>query len=143
MHYRIRHFYKFFVLFISILSSPKATRSQSLAPITLNNGGGSGLGMEWSMGESVSVAYFTTPSFLLTTGVLQPNSSIVTGLTEFGPSLRFGNEIKMGPIPVIDKLFIKADFKQMGNLSFQIMDAQSALLKLLKQVQFLVRMKKS
>lgn len=128
MRYRIEVFCRCLVFLITILSSPKVTHSQSLTPTALNNGGGTGLGMEWSMCESVSIAYFSTPNLFLTTGVLQPNTSIVTGLSEFGPSV-FGNEIKMGPIPVIDKLFIKADFKQMGNLSFQIMDAQSALLK--------------
>lgn len=109
-------FYPFFVI------------GQSLTPITLNNGGGTGLGMEWSMGESVSIANFYTPSLLLTTGVLQPNTSVVTGLTEFGPFV-FGNEITMGPNPVSNLLHIKAGFNQMGDLSFQILDANSIILK--------------
>ena len=114
MSYRLGHFYKFLVLLITILSSPKAIHSQSLTPITLNNGGGTGLGMEWSMGESVSIANFYTPGLLLTTGVLQPNTSIVTGITEFGPSV-FGNDITIGPNPVVNLLHIKADLKQMGD----------------------------
>ena len=128
MSYKIGHFYKFLVLLITILSSPKTIKSQSLTPITLNNGGGTGLGMEWSMGESVSIANFYTPSLLLTTGVLQPNTFIVTGVTEFGPSV-FGNDITIGPNPVINLLHIKADLKQMGDLSFQILDANSTVLK--------------
>ena len=109
-------FYPFFVI------------GQSLTPITLNNGGGTGLGMEWSMGESVSIANFYTPGLLLTTGVLQPNTSIVTGITEFGPSV-FGNDITIGPNPVVNLLHIKADLKQMGDLSFQILDGNSTILK--------------
>jgi hypothetical protein len=128
MSYRIGYLYKFLVLLITIFSSPKVTHSQFLTPITLNNGGGTGLGIEWSMGESVSIANFYTPSLLLTTGVLQPNTSIVTGITDFGPSV-FGNDITMGPNPVINLLHIKASFKQMGDLSFQILDANSTILK--------------
>ncbi len=128
MSYRLGHFYNFLVLLITILSSPKAIHSQSLTPITLNNGGGTGLGMEWSMGESVSIANFYTPGLLLTTGVLQPNTSIVTGIIEFGPSV-FGNDITIGPNPVVNLLHIKADLKQMGDLSFQILDGNSTILK--------------
>jgi hypothetical protein len=128
MSYLINQLGRFIVLLCCFFSFIDPSFSQSITPSTLNNGGGSGLGMEWSMGESVSIAYFTTSNLSLTTGVLQPLTSFVTGINDFGPTV-FGNDIIIGPNPVFSQLHIKAGFNQMGTLSFQLIDAKSALLK--------------
>lgn len=99
--------------------------SQSITPYTLSNGGGSSTNMEWSIGESVSIAHFVTAGYSLNTGVLQPMSSLVTAINEYGPAV-FGNQITMGPNPTSNLLHIKAKFNQVGNLSFQFLDAKSA-----------------
>ena len=83
--------------------------------------------MEWSMGESVSIANFISSGYSLNTGVLQPMTSIVTAINEYGPTV-FGTQITMGPNPTSNLLHIKARFNELGTLSFQLIDAKSAIM---------------
>lgn len=101
-------------------------QAQSITPYTLNNGGGSAANMEWSMGESVSIAHFAATNYFLNTGVLQPMTSVVTAINEYGPIV-FGSQITIGPNPTSNLLHIKARFNEMGNLSIHLMDAKSAI----------------
>ena len=116
------------VLIISLfISSGFSTiYSQSITPNTLNNGGGFTTSMDWSMGESVSIAHFTTANYNLNTGVLQPMTSIVTAINEYGPAV-FGSHITIGPNPTFNLLHIKARFNQAGSLSYQLIDAKSTI----------------
>ncbi len=98
--------------------------AQSITPYTLNNGGGLATNMDWSMGETVSIAHFTTANYNLNTGVLQPMTSIVTAINEYGPAV-FGNQIIIGPNPTSNVLHIHAKFNELGSLSFQLLDAKS------------------
>ena len=101
--------------------------SQFITPYTMNNGGGySSSSMEWSIGESVSIANFITSGYSLNTGSLQPMTNIVTAINEYGPAV-FGNQITIGPNPTTNLLHIKARFNEPGNLSFQLLDAKSAI----------------
>ena len=99
---------------------------QVISPNTLNNGGGYSSSMEWSIGESVSIANFIASGYSLNTGVLQPMTSIVTAINEYGPAV-FGTQINIGPNPTNNLLHIKARFNQAGSLSFQLIDAKSAI----------------
>jgi hypothetical protein len=99
---------------------------QAITPFTLNNGGGSSSFLEWSLTESVSVASFIAPGYSLNTGVLQPNTNVVTSINEYGPSV-FGSQITIGPNPTSNLLHIKARFNQVGTLSFQLIDAKSTI----------------
>lgn len=101
--------------------------SQSITPYTLSNGGGSSTNMEWSMAESASISNFIAPGYSLNTGVLQPISSIVTAINEYGPAV-FGNQITIGPNPTSNLLHIKARFNQVGSLSLQLIDAKSSIM---------------
>ena len=116
------------VLIISLfISSGFSTiHAQSITSYTLNNGGGSGATMEWSIGESVSIAHFAAANYFLNTGVLQPMTSIVTAINEYGPAV-FGNQITIGPNPTSNLLHIKARFNQAGNLTYQLIDAKSTI----------------
>jgi hypothetical protein len=114
-----------FLFFATTFFSFKV-QSQSIAPFTLNNGGGNSSTMEWSMMESVSIANFTGTGYILNTGVLQPLTNIITAINEYGPSV-FGNQITIGPNPTTNLLHIKARLNQVGNLTFQLLDARSAL----------------
>jgi hypothetical protein len=116
------------VLIISLfISSGFSTiYAQAITPYTLNNGGGSVATMEWSMGESVSIAHFATTNYFLNTGALQPMTSIVTSMNEYGPIV-FGSQITIGPNPTFNLLHIKARFNEMGNLSIHLMDAKSTI----------------
>jgi hypothetical protein len=99
---------------------------QVISPNTLNNGGGYSSSMEWSIGESVSITNFIALGYSLNTGGLQPMTSIVTAINEYGPSV-FGSQITIGPNPTSNLLHIKARFNQVGTLSFQLIDAKSTI----------------
>lgn len=112
------------LLFLIMSNSSKA---QSISPATFNNGGGFNGGVEWSISESVSIGSFSANNILLTTGVLQPLSNVVTSINEYGP-LVFGQQITIGPNPAINYVDFKANFSQVGNLSFQLLDAKSKVI---------------
>jgi hypothetical protein len=112
--------------FIAI-SFPLIICAQSITPYTFNNGGGSASSIEWSIGESVSIANFITSGYSLNTGVLQPMTSIVTAINEFGPAV-FGHQITISPNPTTDLVHLKGQFNQMGRLSFQVIDSKSSIL---------------
>jgi hypothetical protein len=113
-------------LFITFLSNFTEAKAQSISPYTFNNGGGYFSAMEWSIGESVSIANFLASGYSLNTGILQPMTSIVTAINDFGPAV-FGTQITIGPNPTNNLLHIKARFNQAGSLSFQLIDAKSTI----------------
>ena len=113
-------------LSIFIILIPLCSFCQSITPQTFNNGGGSSSFLEWSLTESVSVASFIAPGFSLNTGVLQPNTNVVTSINEYGPAV-FGSQITIGPNPTLSLLHFKARFAEVGRLSIQLMDAKSAI----------------
>ena len=117
----LRSFLSFFIVLIPLYSF-----CQSITPLTFNNGGGSSSSLEWSLTESVSVASFIAPGFSLNTGVLQPNTNVVTSINEYGPAV-FGSQITIGPNPTLSLLHFKARFAEVGRLSIQLMDAKSAI----------------
>lgn len=112
-------------VFISMFGILPAN-AQSITPHILNNGGGFATSMEWSIGEGVSIAPFLAGGLALNTGVLQPMTSVVTGINEYGPAV-FGNQIMVGPNPVSSLLHFKARLSQVGNLSIQLIDAKSTV----------------
>jgi len=83
--------------------------------------------MDWSISESVSITSFIAPGYSLNTGVLQPNTNLVTSINEYGPAV-FGTQITIGPNPSSNILHIKARFAQAGSLSYQLIDVKSAIL---------------
>ena len=115
------------ILVLVYCINPFQLIAQPITPFTLNNGGGSSPYMEWSITESVSVASFIAPGFSLNTGVLQPNTNVVTSINEYGPAV-FGSQITIGPNPTSNILHIKARFTQAGSLSYQLIDAKSAII---------------
>jgi len=106
--------------------NPFQLYAQGISPYAMNNGGGYSTNMEWSIGESVSIANFIALGYSLNTGVLQPMTSIVTAINEYGPAV-FGTQITIGPNPTSNLLHIKARFNQAGSLSFQLIDAKSTI----------------
>ena len=115
------------LLSILIVSFPICCYCQSITPLTFNNGGGSSSSLEWSLTESVSVSSFIGPGFSLNTGVLQPNTNVVTSINEYGPAV-FGSQITIGPNPTLSLLHFKARFAEVGRLSIQLVDAKSAII---------------
>lgn len=113
-----------FLFSIFFLSCSKSN-AQSITPFTLSNGGGSSSTMEWSIGESVSIANFIASGYSLNTGGLQPMTSIVTAINEYGPAV-FGTQITIGPNPTSNLLHIKTRFNETGRLSIQLLDSKSS-----------------
>ena len=122
----MRFISKLNIIIIFIGFSWTQISAQTINLYTFNNGGGFNNTNEWSIGESESIAYFTSSGYILTTGVLQPLTSLSTGINEYGP-LVFGHQITIGPNPTSNLLRIKTKFNESGNLSFQILDSKSAL----------------
>ena len=116
----------YFSLIFSCCFSNKLN-SQSITPNTLNNGGGSAGSMDWNMGESVSIANFSAPNYFLNTGVLQPFTTIVTAINEYGPAV-YGNQITIGPNPTTNLVHFKGNFTQAGKLLIQVIDAKSSVI---------------
>ena len=114
------------LFFLFSLLTVNIIHSQTITPHAMNNGGGYSSTMEWSIGESVSIANFLVSGYSLNTGVLQPMTSIVTAINEYGPAV-FGTQITIGPNPTTNLLHIKARFNQAGSLSFQLIDAKSSI----------------
>jgi len=116
----------FSLFFLFSLLTVNNLYGQTITPYALNNGGGYSSSMEWSLGESVSIANFIASGYSLNTGVLQPMTSIVTAINEYGPAV-FGAQITIGPNPTTNLLHIKARFNQAGTLSLQLIDAKSTI----------------
>jgi hypothetical protein len=116
----------FSLFFLFSLLTVNNLYSQTITPHAMNNGGGYSSTMEWSLCESVSIANFIASGYSLNTGVLQPMTSIVTAINEYGPAV-FGNQITIGPNPTSNLLHIKARFNQAGNLTYQLIDAKSTI----------------
>jgi len=116
----------FSLFFLFSLLTVKIIHSQTITPHAMNNGGGYSISMEWSLGESVSIANFIASGYSLNTGVLQPMTSIVTFINEYGPAV-FGTQITIGPNPTSNLLHIKARFNQAGSISYQLIDAKSTI----------------
>ena len=93
-----KHLFIFFIICILSIKS----NGQVVSNAIINNGGGSStvsaFNLEWSIGESVSIANFIAPGFTLNTGILQPMTTIVTSINEYGPTV-FGDQITIGPNP--------------------------------------------
>ena len=106
---------------------PAYLRAQSITPNTLNNGGGTAANMDWNMGESVSIANFSTPNYFLNTGMLQPLTSVVTAINEYGPAV-YGKQITIGPNPTTNLVHFKGNFTQSGKLLIQVIDAKSSVI---------------
>ena len=115
------------ILVFLLFLSTSFLSAQSITPYTLNNVGGYSSSMEWSIGESVSIANFIASGYSLNTGGLQPMTTIVTFINEYGPAV-FGTQIVIGPNPTNNLLHIKARFSEMGKLSFQLVDSKSSII---------------
>jgi len=111
------------IILVTFLFSTKLS-AQLLSPFTFNSGGGYSNTLDWSIGESVSIAHFISVGYVLNTGVLQPITGTITGIDDYGP-LVFGHQITIGPNPTFNILHIKAKFNAPGSISFQLIDSKS------------------
>ena len=120
----MRFINKLNIIIVATFLFPSIINAQTLSPYAFNSGGGYSNTTEWSIGESVSIANFISYGYSLNTGVLQPITTVTTGIEEYGPVV-FGDKIIMGPNPTSKILRIKASFNEVGEISFQMFDSKS------------------
>ena len=120
----MRFINKLSIIILVTFLFPPTTNAQTLSPYAFNSGGGYSNTTEWSIGESVSIAHFISFGYSINTGVLQPITTVTTGIEDYGPVV-FGDKIIMGPNPTSKVLRIKARFNETGEISFQMFDSKS------------------
>ena len=120
----MRFINKLSIIILVTFLFPPIINAQTLSPYSFNSGGGYSNETEWSIGESVSIAHFISFGYSLNTGVLQPITTLTTGIEDYGPVV-FGDKIIMGPNPTSKILHIKASFNELGEISFQMFDSKS------------------
>lgn len=120
----MRFINKLSIIILVTFLFPSTTNAQTLSPYAFNSGGGYSNTTEWSIGESVSIAHFISFGYSLNTGLLQPITTLTTGIEDYGPMV-FGDKIIMGPNPTSKVLRIKASFNEAGEISFQMFDSKS------------------
>jgi hypothetical protein len=117
-------FYSLIAILLGLITNQNVL-GQSITPSTINNGGGYSNSLEWSIGESASIANFTSPTHFLNTGVLQPIT--IENKGNNGSSSDLGIVVTIGPNPTNDLVHLKLKFKELGYLLLQLTDAKSAL----------------
>ena len=120
----MRFINKLSIIILVTFLFPPIINAQTLSPYSFNSGGGYSNATEWSIGESVSIAHFISFGYSLNTGLLQPITTLTTGIEDYGPMV-FGDKIIMGPNPTSKVLRIKASFNEAGEISFQMFDSKS------------------
>ena len=120
----MRFINKLSIIILVTFLFPPIINAQTLSPYSFNSGGGYSNTTEWSIGESVSIAHFISFGYSLNTGLLQPITTLTTGIEDYGPMV-FGAKIIMGPNPTSKVLRIKASFNEAGEISFQMFDSKS------------------
>jgi len=121
-----------FALLASIFFSSVLFAQATVTPAVLNIGGGSNdnpasyYRYEWSIGEAASIETFSSPSLIVTTGVLQPGTSN-PGLIN-NSSLWGTEEIKILLNPVTTQLEIDILSKQIGKVSMLLIDESGRMM---------------
>ena len=118
---------KFFLFPIVLFFVITSSIAQSITQLAFNNGGGYSATMEWSIGESVSIASFSSGKFNLNTGVLQPISNLVIDVIDIVPSLS-EDQVTIGPNPTSNHLYVKTRFGQAGKINLKIHDLRATLI---------------
>jgi len=113
------------IYFLSVIFLFNKSSAQNIAPSILNNGGGVGANLEWSMNESVSIASFNASSYFLNTGVLQPTVNIFKYNNENAPLLSM---ISVGPNPIHNFLNLKFKYLEIGDISIQLINVKGDII---------------
>ena len=111
-----------FGLLLSVAGLPDA-RGQSITPSILNATGGTatlsgGNTVEWSIGEMTMVSTFSSPSVIVTQGVLQPKDGTGTGIS----SVALTHDLVVFPNPANSIVNLKYTSASAGILTYKLMD---------------------
>jgi hypothetical protein len=101
--------------------------AQSISPFTINVGGASAKTLDYSIGESASIAYFQNSSQLsLTTGFIQSFTPLVTGI--INQVFEEGEGLTLSPNPASERIHLKGVLSRPGFFEFHLIDAQGRIL---------------
>ena len=122
----------FFLLFISVLRAP----AQSISPTIVNVGGITSKTLDYSIGESASVAYFQiTNQFSLSSGFIQSFTPLVTGIVN--RVFEAGESLALFPNPAIDYVRLKGVLSKPGFGEFHLIDQQGRILETYPSIYYI------
>jgi hypothetical protein len=111
-------------LFLFLFLSSSA---QSISPITINVGGAATKSLDYSLGETASIAFFQTPNQLsLSSGFFQSFTPLVTGIVN--RVFEEGEEFVLSPNPATDYVRLKGALSKPGFVEFHLIDQQGRIL---------------
>jgi len=117
----------FRVLTVFLLFTFLSTSAQSISPLTINVGGYASKSLDFSIGESSSIAYFqNTNQINLSTGFIQSFTPLVTGIVN--RVFEEGEEFVLFPNPATDFVQLKGALSKPGFVEFHLIDLQGRIL---------------
>ena len=114
-------------LTILILLGCFSSSAQNISPITINVGGATTKSLDYSIGESASIAYFqSTNQISLSSGFIQSFTPLVTGIVN--RVFEEGEEFGLFPNPASDFVRLKGALSKPGFVEFHLIDLQGRIL---------------
>ena len=114
------------LIFFLVLGCFSAS-AQSISPTTINVGGAASKSLDYSIGESSSIAYFqTTNQLSLSSGFIQSYTPLVTGIVN--QVFEAGEEFVLSPNPATEYVRIKGALSKPGFVEFHLIDQQGRIL---------------
>jgi len=117
--------YKYLIalLFLACFSAS----AQSISPFTINVGGATSKTLEYSIGETASIAYLQNSSQIsLTTGFIQSFTPLITGI--INQVFEEGEGLTLSPNPASERLRLKGVLSRPGFFEFHLIDVQGRIL---------------
>lgn len=117
----------FRVFTVLLLVSFLSASAQSISPLTINVGGYASKSLDFSIGESSSIAYFqNTNQLSLNSGFIQSYTPLVTGIVN--RVFEEGEEFVLFPNPATDFVRLKGALSKPGFVEFHLIDQQGRIL---------------
>jgi hypothetical protein len=111
-----------FIFFVCFSAS-----AQRITPFTINLGGNSSKTLEYSIGESASIAYLLNSNQLsLSTGFIQSFTPLVTGI--INQVFEEGDGLTLSPNPASEIIHLKGVIARPGFFEFHLIDTQGRIL---------------
>ncbi|MHA8093818.1 T9SS type A sorting domain-containing protein [Aquirufa lenticrescens] len=122
----------FFLLFISVLRAP----AQSISPTIINVGGVTSKTLDYSIGESASIAYFQSSNQLaLSSGFIQSFTPLITGIVN--RVFEAGESLALFPNPATDYVRLKGVLSKPGFGEFHLIDQQGRILETYPSIYYI------
>ena len=116
---------KFNFLFIFLVCF--GVSAQSISPFTINVGGATVKTLDYSIGESASIAYLQNNTQLsLSTGFIQSFTPLVTGI--INQVFEEGEGLTLSPNPASERIRLTGVLSRPGFFEFHLIDVQGRIL---------------